>query len=85
MSAQRSQVREGNFLKLAFIQPQLTKDSSFEFDWLKLTFLSASSMAAFSERKEPNEFKNKMEKSSQRIVSYRLKFKNNVSICFVNQ
>ena len=81
MSAQRCQVREGNFLKLAFIQPQLTKDSSFEFDWLKLTFLSA----AFSERKEPNEFKNKMEKSSQRIVSYRLKFKNNVSICFVNQ
>ena len=58
MSAQRSQVREGNFLKLAFIQPQLTKDSSLEFDWLKLTFLSASSMAAFSEKKEPNEFIN---------------------------
>jgi len=58
MSAQRSQVREENFLKLSYIQPQLTKDSSLEFDWLKLTFLSPSSKAAFSEKKEPNEFKN---------------------------
>ena len=39
-------------MKISVIHPKLTKDSSRESEWLKLTFLSASSMAAFSEKKE---------------------------------